>query len=177
MLPDTPDSDGIIQVNRHVGGDEDDVLDALTDFIASQDLEPDRSDGGPGTLFRPRPDPQTQGPWFFGDKDSLRVVVTPDASGTTVQFTADMRGMHARGDNWKQGRYIRGSLLSLFFIGLGVQGLFQNGVSTGDFVPMGIGAWLGMRAVRRARGESDSREEIERKLANALERTCDEMER
>lgn len=176
MLPEIPDSDGIVHINRHVRGDEDDVLDALTDFVASQDLEPDRSDRGPGTLFRPRPDPQTQGPWYFGDNDSLRVVVEPTDSGAVVQFVADLRGMHTRGAAWQRRRYLRGGLWFAGLTFLGVQGM-THGVNFGDFIPVGIGAWIGVRAVREARDEPNSREEIERKLANELERACDEMER
>lgn len=175
MLPDIPPT-GVLHVTRAVDAHPDDVAEAIADFVYGQDLEADRSDHGEGTLFRPRPDPQTSGPWFFGKNDSLRVIVIPHDDDIEVQFVADLRGMHRRGDSWKQGQYIRGALVTGFLLSLGVAGL-TNGVDFGDFVLLGAGALMGRRSVARARGEADSREEIERNLANALERVCDEMDR
>jgi hypothetical protein len=174
LLPTKPDAK-VVAISRIVDVEEDAVVDAVAEFVESQDLELDRTDTGKGTLFRPRPDPQTSGPWYFGQEDSLRVVVTPVADGLRVDLVADMRGMHARGDAWRRRRYVRGGLLSVFLIGLGVQGM-ARGVNPGDFVPVGLGVWLGTRSVHRALNEPESREEIERNLANSLERVCDEIE-
>ena len=174
MLPAKVDKG--VAVTRVVDADEQIVFDAVADFVASQDLEVDHSDTGPGILFRPRPDPQTSGPWFFGHQDSLRVVVTPVGDHLSLEFLADMRGMHERGDAWRRRRYQRGGLLSLFLLGVGAQGLAAHGVNLGDFFPIAGGLLLGARSIQRAQREGDSREEIERNLANALELVCDEVD-
>ena len=113
---------------------------------------------------------------MFRNKDTLLVVIERTTSGLDATFSADMAGLHERGDAWKRGRMVRGSIVAALVASAGVTA-FATGIQLGDFIPIAIGGLLMSRTVRRVRGEADSREEFERDVANALHRVCDEAER
>jgi hypothetical protein len=173
MLPANRD-DRTVHVHRNLDCDEEDLLDVITEFALDHGLQVDRTSGGPGLLFRAKRDAPESA--MFRDKDTLHVVLERTASGLDVTFDADMAGLAERGDAWKRGRMIRGSIFAAVLVGLGVSGL-ARGVNFGDFIPMAIGGVVMSRAVRGVQGESDSREAIQREVGNALHRVCDDAER
>jgi hypothetical protein len=98
----------------------------------------------------------------------LDVRIVEGADATSVTFSATMAGLHARGDSWQRRRYIR----SGFYLAGGIAvGLVNNahGFGFDDLIPPAIGLVLAGRAVRGARGESESRDDYERKVARALD--------
>jgi hypothetical protein len=173
MLPANRD-DRTVHVHRTLDADEEDLLDAITEFAVSNGLEIDRSFEGDGLLFRAARDAPENA--MFRNKDTLRFAVERTSSGVDVTFDADMAGLAERGDAWRRGRMIRGSIFAAVLVGVGVSGL-TNGVNVGDFVPVAIGGLVMARSVRSVQGESDSREAIQREVANALHRVCDDAER
>lgn len=173
MLPANRE-DQVVRVQRIVDVDEDALNDALTEFALENRLEIDRTHAGPGVLFRAALDAPESA--LFRNKDSLLVTFEPVGSGLEVNFAADMAGLQQRGDNWRRGRLIRGSLVAAFFVALGV-GNFAHGVNPGEFILIGIGGLSMSRTLQRVRGEGDSREAFQRKVANALHSVLDEAER
>lgn len=173
MLPANRD-DRIVHVHRSLDVDEDDFVEVISDFALSNGLEIDRTHEGEGLLFRgARNAPENA---MFRNKDTLLAVVERMPSGLSVTFDADMQGLAERGDAWKRGRMVRGSIIAAVVAGAGVSA-FANGIQLGDFIPIAIGGFLMSRTVRRVRGEADSREEFQRDVANELHRVCDEAER
>ena len=163
-----------IVVERAVTADEDELLDELTDYALQNGLEVRRQHEGSGMLLVPRRDAQVEGEQLFRSGDSLQVVISPDDAGSVVVLTAKMDGLHRRGDEWKQGRMIRGGIFSALFVVLGVAGL-THGVGVGDFVLLGIGASSASRMVLSVRNESNDREEFEHRVANSLHALCDRL--
>lgn len=172
MLPANRD-DRLVHVHRDLDVDEDDFVDVITEFAVAKGLEIDRTYEGAGLLFRAARD--APGNSMFRDRDTLLVAINRTPAGLDVTFEADMAGLAERGDAWKRGRLIRGSILSVLFVGAGVSGL-AHGVNPGDFIPIGIGGVLMSRTVRRVQGESESREALQRDVANELHRLCDDAE-
>jgi hypothetical protein len=172
MLPANND-DRAVHVRRDLDVDEDVLNDALTDFAVDNHLEIDRTYEGDGLLFRAVGDAEQA---MFRRGDTLVVIFEPSPSGLDVTLAADMAGLEARGEAWKRGRLIRGSIFAALFVGAGVSGL-AHGVNTGDFVPIALGGLFMSRTIRRVRGEGESREELQRRVGNALHRVLDEAER
>lgn len=173
MLPANRDDDRVVSVQRIVDADEDALNDALTDFAVENKLEIDRSYEGDGILFRARTDAPESA--MFRNKDTLLARFAAAGSGLEVIFTAEMAGLEERGEAWKRGRMIRGGIFAAVLVGAGVSGL-HNGVNFGDFVWMGLGGVSMSRTLRRVRQEGESREEFQRKVANALHRVLDDAE-
>jgi len=167
---------GDIVVHRSVTVDEDELLDELTAFAVSHGLQVRRHDDGQGMLFVRKSEMPVQGKELIRTGDTLRVILTPTPSGTDIVLLASMEGLHKRGDDWKQGRAVRGFVLSAFFATAGVAGM-TNGLSFGDFVMTGLGAWFAMRTVTAVRGEGDDRREFEHDVADELEMFCDRLDR
>lgn len=173
MLPANRD-DRTVHVHRDVDADEDVLNDALTDFAVENGLEIDRTHLGEGLLFRGASNAPESA--MFRRGDTLLVTFAPSPVGLDVTFAADMAGLEERGDAWKRGRLIRGSILAALFVSAGATGL-AHGVNTGDFVPIALGGLFMSRTIRRVRSETDSREEFHRRVANALHHVLDEAER
>ena len=170
MLPANRD-DRNIYVHRHLGADEDEVVDAITVFADEHKLEIDRRHGGPGLLFV-----ASAGGPLFARGDTLQVVITPDADGHEVEFVSELRTSLRRKAEQRRGHVVRSSLFAALFGYLGVRGLIID-VSFGDFMLLGVSGLFGRRAMRYARKASDDFDEVERKLVNELNRVCDETER
>jgi hypothetical protein len=161
-LPANTGPDPII-IRKQVDADAGEISDAIADFAEENKLENDPRFAGEGVRFVP-----TGHSRLFRSGDTLDIRIVEGAETTSVTFTATMAGLHARGDAYQRGRYIRGGIFAAVFIGAGVAGM-THGVNTGDFIPVLIGVGIGSGAVRRARGEYQSRDEYERKVARALD--------
>jgi hypothetical protein len=162
-----------IVIRKVVDAHPEDISDAITEFAAREKLEHDPRYQGDAIRLVPKGDSESQ---LFRRHDVLDIRLEPDGHVTTVTFTATMAGLHERGARYQRGRYVRGAIISALFIGAGVVGLTKGGVSIGDFVPMAIGVGIGRGAVRGARGEIDSRDDYERKVARTLASVFDEVE-
>ncbi|HVV38466.1 MAG TPA: hypothetical protein VHC63_17785 [Acidimicrobiales bacterium] len=171
MLPANRD-DRTVYVQRIVDADQDALNDALTDFAVEHGLEVDRSHEGDGVLFRAARDAPENA--MFRGKDTLLVTFAPAGSAVDVCLAADMAGLEERGDAWKRGRLVRGSLFAAILVAAGVGGMAH--VSIGDFIPIGLGGLVMSRTLQRVRGEADSREALQRDVANALHRVLDDAE-
>ncbi|MEY2417680.1 MAG: hypothetical protein QOG90_360 [Actinomycetota bacterium] len=173
MLPANRD-DRTVHVHRNLDVDEEDLLDAITLFAADQDLEVDRRHEGPGLLFV-RTKESTAESHVFKRGDSLRVVITDTGHGHDIEFDADLRASIDRKSHDRSRRVLRGYAVGAFFAVLGARGLL-HGVDFGDFVLLAIGAGFGRRAFGRAQSASDGLDDLQRKVANELNRVCDEAE-
>ena len=170
MLPVNPD-DRSVEVHRSLDADEDDLLDAVSAFAEANSLEVDRRHIGPGLLFV-----CTSSGNLFKKGDSLQMVITATPEGHDVEFVADIRSSISRKSEHTRQRVIRGYALAGLFAALGARGLLHNGADVGDFVLFAIGAGFGRRAFSRSQSGFDKLDEMQRKVANALNRVCDESE-
>jgi hypothetical protein len=167
MLPRRPD-DGVVHVHRSLDVDEDALLDAVTAFAVTADLEIDRRHDGDGLLFL-----ATASGALFKRGDRLRVAITPVDGGHEVEFVAELIASVRRRSDARRRHVVRSGAFAALFAYLGLRGLVD--VSVGDFVLLGLSAMFGRRAFRFA-SKDDDVDELERKIANELNRVCDEAE-
>ena len=170
MLPANRD-DRTVHVHRNLDCDEEDLLDAITEFTAKESFEVDRRHPGPGLLFC-----ATASGDLFKKGDTLTAVITDTGDGHEVEFVADLGSSLSRRSENRTRRVIRGYALAGLFAVLGVRGLV-HGVDFGDFVLLAIGAGFGRRAFGRSQGNAESIDKMQRKVANELNRVCDDAER
>ena len=173
MLPANRD-DRTLRVHRSLDVDEDALLDAITAFAVAQDLEVDRRHEGEGLVFR-RADSNTASEHLFRRGDTLQVIITADPRGHDVEFIADLSGSLRRKSESRRGHVVRSFGLAGLFAFLGVRGLIVD-VSFGDFVLLGVGGLFSRRALRYANAAADDSDDLERKVANELNRVCDDAE-
>ena len=169
MLPTTPDTNRL-NVRRVINADESVLLDALSEFAVAQDLEVDHTHGGEGLVF-------CRAPKSAGAKhllkrgDALHVTITDHGHAHEIEFVADLGGSIARRDERRRSRVVKGGLISVGLVALGVFG-FRNGVDFRDLIPIAFGAGFGRRASRRMRAADADRAAIQRRVANTLVELC-----
>lgn len=173
MLPANRD-DRALRVHRTLDVDEDALLDTITAFALAQDLEVDRRHQGEGLIFR-RSESSVAPDHLFRRGDALQVVITPDPRGHDVEFIADLSGSLRRESESRRGHVVRSFGLAGLFAFLGVRGLIVD-VSFGDFILLGVGGLFSRRALRYANAAVDDADDLERKVANELNRVCDDAE-
>ena len=140
-----------VVVERYVDAPLDDIVDHLTEFALEHGLQLDRRHEGEGMRFTRAAGVGVDGRELFRSGDALLVVVGTGDGLSRVTFAAAMAGLHQRGEDWKRGRAIRGTLLSALFVYLGARGLGQPGV--GDFVMFGLAGMFGLRTYRAVQHE------------------------
>lgn len=155
-----------VVVQRSVGADAAVLTEELTEFAVAHGLQLDRRHDGDGMKFVRKRDADVAGKELFRSGDELVVVLTPDADRTDVVLTATMAGLHQRGEEWKRGRAIRGTLLAGLFAYLGVRGLADPGL--GDVVMFGLSAMFASRTYRAVNHESVDRAAFEDDVHDAL---------
>ena len=128
MLPANRD-DRILRVHRVLDVDEDALLDAITAFAVSQDLEVDRRHEGEGLLFR-RGDTNAAAEHLFRRGDALQVIISADPRGHDVEFIADLAGSLRGKSESRRGHVIRSFGLAGLFAFLGVRGLIVGSTPT-----------------------------------------------
>lgn len=163
-----------VVVERLVDASPDAIVDHLTDFALEYGLQLDRRHDGASMRFVRKPDAPVQATELFRTGDAVVVSVTPDPTGHLVTCVATMHGLHQRGDDWKRGRAIRGTLLSGLFVWLGARGLAHPDV--GDAVMFGLGGMFAMRTFRAVNHEEVDRAAFEDDVHRALAELCDRIE-
>jgi hypothetical protein len=168
-------NDHTLRVRRSLDVDEDDLLDAVTSFALRQDLEIDHRHDGDGLLFRRRKESTPNVEHLLKRGDSLQVIITADAGGHDIEFAADLSGARQRKSEGRRGKAIRSGIVAALFGYFAVKGGLNNQLDLLDLIWVGISARFGVRAARLASSDPDL-EHLERDVAAALNRVCDEAQ-
>jgi hypothetical protein len=107
--------------------------------------------------------------------DALQVIIKADAHGHDVEMIADLSGSASRTSDNRRGRAVRSGALAALFGYFGVRGLFSDPGLIMEAVWFGLTARFGLRAARLSSAGADL-DDLQRKVANALNRVCDEAE-
>lgn len=171
MIPASPSPDPVV-VHTRVDASPDEIQDAIDAFAEKYFLEVDYRHSGDEIRLVSRGDSENA---LFRRHDRIDIELVPQDDGYTgIVLVATMAGLHARGSAWQRREYVVGGLITIGLTTAGIAGILQ-GFSIGDLIPIGAAVLVGRGSVRKARGEFDSRDDFERRVAAALAGIADDL--
>ena len=174
MLP-ASQGETSVHVVRALDVDEDTLLDAITAFALVQDLESDRRHDGDGLVFRRKKESTPEVTHLLKKGDALQVIITAEGAVHDVEFIADLSGsIKRKTESRRAGAFRAGAWATMFGAVAAIN--LARGVNVADFIWVLLSA-RSVRHVTQALGPpAEAIDELQRDLANALNRVCDDAE-